>query len=228
MGFRFFRRPVAAALVALLLPAAPATAQETPDSGPPAAATGGMESLSEAQKAALDRIESYYNGITTLRARFTQTSSGGGLAEGTLHLKKPGRMRVAYDPPSDILMVATGQWLIYYDAEVEQVSYVDPEETPLALLLRETIAFDDPRVELAGMTLDDSVVRVTMTRAEDPGAGHLTLVFQRDPMRFRQWQVRDAQGTVTTVQLQALQTGMSLSESLFDFDGPDRPGQGGG
>ena len=47
----------------------------------------------DADKRDLGRIEDYFNGITTLQARFLQLSPNGRTAEGNLYISRPGRLR---------------------------------------------------------------------------------------------------------------------------------------
>ena len=54
--------------------------------------------------------------------------------------------------------------------------------------------------------------------SDDVEDGTLTLVFSERPFTLRQWQVLDAQGTVTTVTLNNARTGMALDDKLFEFD----------
>ena len=201
--------PASFLIAALLLPPLPAAAAD--DTGP------GEEA------AMLERVESYYNSIRSLRARFTQNSPQG-VVQGTVYLRKPGNMRVEYDPPSQILLVANGNQLVYYDGEVDQVSYVSPEETPLWLLLRNEVSFAADSIDVLDVHRTRGVIEITVARADDPGAGQLTLVFDADPLLFRQWRGVDPQGTETAVTLHSLQTGVSLSDALFRFQ---RPGNGG-
>ena len=45
-------------------------------------------------------IEKYFNAIRTMKARFVQTNPNGSIIQGTLYVRRPGRMRFEYDPPS--------------------------------------------------------------------------------------------------------------------------------
>ena len=50
--------------------------------------------------------QAYLNEIHTLKARFLQVSGNGAQAEGSAYLSRPGRLRLDYDPPSPLLVVA--------------------------------------------------------------------------------------------------------------------------
>ena len=75
-------------------------------------------------------IEAYLNDLTTVRARFSQANADGSYDTGILWLWRPGKARIEYSPPTDILVVADGTWLIYFDAELDQVSYVPIDTGP--------------------------------------------------------------------------------------------------
>ena len=70
------------------------------------------------------RIEQYLNEITTLKSSFIQISNNGERLDGELFISRPGRMRVQYEAPSPILLVANDSYLAYVDSELEEVSYI--------------------------------------------------------------------------------------------------------
>ena len=73
--------------------------------------------LSDRDKADIARVEGLFNGIRTMEARFTQVDSNGGYAEGKLMLRRPGRLRFEYSPPTPLVIIADGTWLVVYDKE---------------------------------------------------------------------------------------------------------------
>ena len=58
--------------------------------------------------AACREVEKYFNSIRTLQARFVQNNPNGWVVQGTLYLRRPGRMRFEYDAPSQLKIVADG------------------------------------------------------------------------------------------------------------------------
>src|SRR5665213_468536 len=69
--------------------------------------------ITPADTADLNRVQDYMNNIHTLQSRFEQVSNDGGVATGTIYLSRPGKMRVEYDPPVPILLVATDNPVSY-------------------------------------------------------------------------------------------------------------------
>ena len=60
-------------------------------------------------------IEKYFNAIRTMKARFVQTNPNGSIIQGTLYVRRPGRMRFEYDPPSQLKIVADGFQVTMWD-----------------------------------------------------------------------------------------------------------------
>ena len=209
------RRRLAAILIVALAWAAaavPAAAE------PPRAAT-----LSAAERADVGRIETYLNRIGTLKARFLQVSSTGELSEGTLFISRPGKLRIEYDPPVPILIVAARGVLTYFDKELEQVSEIDLDSTPAGILVGENISFFSGDFTLTRFKSQADAARVTLVRTADPQEGNLTLIFSDRPLTLRKWIVTDAQGVKTTVSLLKTRFGLPLNPELFTFEAPDAP-----
>ncbi|MGE5548170.1 MAG: LolA family protein [Solirubrobacterales bacterium] len=195
------------------------------------AAAGARKPLSPQDRADVERAEAYLNSVTTLRARFLQIAPNGGQAEGTAYFSRPGRMRLQYDPPSPMLVVADGKFLIVYDKSLGEPSYIPLGSTPAGILVRENVRLDGHDVTVTRVTRGPGVLNVSLVESEDPGQGELTLVFSENPFALRQWRVLDAQGQTTTVSLYEAQAGIALDSKLFKFVDPKFanpfPNQGG-
>lgn len=199
--FHIAKRCLAPALIAVLLPCAPAAS-----------------ALDAADLADIARVERYLNNIRTMRARFIQIAPDGSHAQGTIYLSRPGKLRVEYDPPTPILMIATKIWLIYYDSELGQVSYLPLAATPAEFLVRDSIRLGED-VAVTDIERGLGVLRVSLAGG-DIGAGSLTLIFSDNPLELKQWQVIDAQGQKTRITLIDTRFGLSLDPGLFKFVDP--------
>lgn len=187
----------------------------------PAEAAGPRRAALSAQdRADVARAEAYLNQVTTLKARFLQLAPNGGQAEGTAYFSRPGRMRLQYDPPSPMLVVADGTFLIVHDKELGEPSYIPLNSTPAGILVRENVQLDGKDVTVTRVTRSPGVLNVSLVESEDPGQGELTLVFSERPFALRQWRVVDAQGGTTVVSLYEAQTGLALEPKLFEFKDP--------
>ena len=182
-------------------------------------APAGALALSEQDRADIARIESYLDAIRSYRSAFFQIAPNGAVSEGNFVMERPGRLRFDYAPPSPLEIVADGRYLHYYDHELGQINSFAIEDTPIGVLVQETIRFDE-LVEVTEVSRDPGVIRVTLVDAEDPAMGSLTLVFVDAPLELRQWQVKDAQGLVTTVAFLDGTLNPPLDPALFVFDDP--------
>lgn len=175
----------------------------------------------DSDAAVLEKASAYLNAIDTLQARFLQVDGRGGVAEGDLYIDRPGKMRLAYDPPTPILIVADGYYVIYVDLELGEPSYLDIDDTPAAFLLDPEWSFTDEGVTVKDIVRRPGVVEITAVRSDGLSAGELTFVFSDGPFELRQWRVKDAQSQEITVTLFETQMGLSLDSALFEYDDDD-------
>jgi outer membrane lipoprotein-sorting protein len=173
-----------------------------------------------AQASVIGEVERYLNAIDTLEASFSQIAPNGELATGTVYIQRPGRLRFDYDPPSRIRLVAPGDWrLVFYDASIQQVNVIPVSQTPLGILLDDEIALDTD-VEVTGIERAGDEVALTVIRKNAADQGSVTLVFGERPLALRRWSVTDAQGLVTHVLLENVETGGALDPELFRWRDP--------
>jgi len=91
-------------------------------------------------------VDAHYNHLTSLQARYTERYTGMGedrSESGTLTLRKPGRMRWAYDSPRGKLCLLDGRSAIFYtpgDPQAQRIpaKQLDDLRSPLRFLLGHT------------------------------------------------------------------------------------------
>ena len=195
----------------------------TPQLSTAAAAIAPQLQLGPEDQAELTRIEAYLNGIRTVQSSFLQHSSNGERAEGQLYLSRPGKLRVEYQPPVPVLVVADGTFLVYYDRNLEQVSHIPLASTPASILLDEQISLSGGALTVTGFERGDNEILVSLVRTDNPGEGSITLVFGENPLALQQWSVTDAQNIVTVVSLVDPRFDVRLDRKLFVFEDPRPP-----
>lgn len=189
----------------------------------PVKAGDGMTAQGTEHMEVVQRVEDYLNAIGTLQARFLQISHDGHYAEGKVSIARPGRMRLDYDPPTQIEIVTQGRFLVYHDKRLEQVTHIPLSAKPAGILLAEKIDLTSGEtVAVTNVVRQGGVIELSMVQADDPDAGTLTVVFTERPFSLRQWRVVDPQGRETTVTLQDMRTDVALDSSLFRFVDPRR------
>jgi len=175
--------------------------------------------LTAQDTADLARIQTYLNGLKTLKAKFLQLAPNGATARGTAWLDRPGRMRFQYDPPSPLLLVAGHGLVVFHDSQLNQTSNIPLGQTPLGILLRDNVSFGGD-ITVSGIQRQPGMIQVTIYQTARPGDGTLTLNFADTPLALRQWTVVDAQHRETRVSLYDIALGGSFDQSLFTFVDP--------
>ena len=172
-----------ALILALAVPAAPADAT-----------IARTLKLTKQDIADLVRIEHHLNTIKTVRARFLQISNNGEYGEGEVHIWRPGRMRLEYDPPNPTMIIADGSNLIYIARELDQATAVLLALTPAELILRDSVSFTSDELLVTGFDRSPGVIRLSVVKADDPTEGRIMLIFSDKPLELRKWIITDAQG----------------------------------
>lgn len=182
--------------------------------------------MSAADKAALERVETYLSGIHRVSAEFIQSDPNGSISTGKFYLERPGKLRMEYAPPTPVLMVATGGYIIYYDKELDQVSRILLDSTLVGFLAREHVKFDNT-VVITNMMHNNDMLEISLIQAKHPMDGTLTLDFSDKPLVLHTMIVKDSSGQITTVALNNAHFNMALDESLFVFKDPHLGGRRG-
>jgi outer membrane lipoprotein-sorting protein len=173
--------------------------------------------LSKQDTTNLMRIQKHLNSSKTVKARFLQVSSNGEYAEGQIFIQRPGRLRLIYDDPNSLLVIADGRHISFIDRKIDTATTLYLSMTPADLMLRESIGFFGKDVIVTSVTKTPGVVRVGLLNTNEPDAGSIELVFSDRPIELRKWTVTDAQGVKTTVSLLGPTFGIPLSPKLFIY-----------
>jgi outer membrane lipoprotein-sorting protein len=172
-----------------------------------------------ANAADVARIEAYLNNLHSLRANFVQINPDGSTVTGKLYLKRPDKMRLDYDPPSKLLIVANGWDVAYQDGRLKQVNHVFTNQTPLGFLLSKQIRLSGD-VAITNLEHRGGEIQVTLVQTDEPNQGSIMLAFAEQPLELRHWTLIDSQGYATHVLLEQVETDVALDSDLFVFRDP--------
>jgi outer membrane lipoprotein-sorting protein len=172
--------------------------------------------LTDADVATLHQVETYLNGLRTLKGHFVQIGPTGATSTGTAWLVRPGRVRFQYDPPSPLLLVANNGLVVFHDARLDQTTNIPEGQTPLGLLMRDNLSFGGD-VTVTGFQRDPGLLTITLVKTSAPGDGSLTLLLQDGPMALVGWSVVDNQGRETRIRLTDVTLGGHYDGSLFTY-----------
>jgi len=174
----------------------------------------------------LDQVQAHLRAVTSMTAAFTQTDRRGRSLNGTLTLKRPGKIRFDYGRSANMLIVGDGRALTFVDYEVGQRQRWPINDSPLSVLL-------NPGQDLsrfARVTRNDP--QVLMIEARDPRRrefGTITIAFAKVSsapagLLLQGWNVLDAQNHLTTVRLSGQRFNVPVADSQFTYREPRRRG----
>ena len=174
-----------------------------------------------AAPAPLAQVQAHLQAVDTMTANFTQTDRRGEVRNGTLTLKRPGRIRFEYQGGPRMLLVGDGKQVNFIDYQVKQVTRLPIANSPYSVLL----SANPDLGRLAKVVRDDPQSIVIEARdPKKPQFGTITLAFAkgRGPagLTLEGWTVLDAQNNRTTVRLSNQRFNVAVADSAFRFEDP--------
>jgi len=174
---------------------------------------------------ALDTLKAFVAEAKTGRAVFTQTvTSPDGRkpkpASGSFEFSRPNRFRFAYTKPYEQLIVADGQKVWLYDADLNQVTVRPLSQalgaTPASLLAGNDLGRD---FDLKALPDESGLQWVQATpKAKDDGVQSLKIGFRSGALAALE--IADAFGQRSRLDFSQVETNPSLSAERFRFTPP--------
>lgn len=179
--------------------------------------------IAQAQTASdIEKIESYLNGMQSLQANFVQMASNGNTSEGQIYIAKPNKIRMEYADPTSVLIVGNGDYIVFNDKELDQVTNIDYEDIPATMILANSIKIDNNILKIADFYKDSGTTSITLKHSKSENIGPITLVFSNNPFELKQWKIVDPQSVEVTLSLYNVNQNTTLSEDLFKFKKPSK------
>ena len=179
-----------------------------------AATAGGIDQLKAFWAHTQSAQGSFAQSVMTQSGRKPQNSSG------TFALARPGKLRWAYDTPYKMLLVADGEKLWTYDADLNQVTVGKVDKalgaSPAALLTGESL---DKHFSLKDAGSADGLEIVDAEpKGSDSSFARVRIGLSGNLPRLME--VRDNFGQVTTLLFKEFHPNPSLSKDAFRFVPP--------
>lgn len=168
---------------------------------------------------AIARIEDYFNSMNTFEASFLQVAPDNSVSQGRVYIRRPGLLRVEYDPPVKFLIIGDGKWLNMIDYEVKSISRWSIDDTPLKILVKPDLNLRKD-VRVRSIQEANGLLRLTVSSPDVPGQEKISFLFTEQPFELRQWEVADGSGNVTRVALTKTQANIDVPRDLFTYKDP--------
>ena len=169
------------------------------------------------------KVENFFKNLKTLEADFIQVSPSGKTSEGKIFLDLPGKLRIDYSQPNNILITTKGFWIVIQNRKLKSTNNIPLNQTPFSILLENKINFNnkDLIVDLEKIL---GIIVLKIKLAKNKQAGELILEFSEKPFLLKKWIIRDIVGDETTVLIQNAKYNQRLPFTIFfpdDFPEPN-------
>jgi outer membrane lipoprotein-sorting protein len=174
----------------------------------------------------LGQVTTHLKTVDTMVADFAQTGRGGRTLNGTLTMKRPGKVRFQYQKGVPLLIVGDGKALTMIDYEVKQVSRWPIGNSPLSVLL-------NPNQDLSKVAKvvrnDAQVLMISARDPKRPEFGTISIAFAKVPsapagLMLQGWNTVDAQNNNSTVKLSNQRFNVEVADNSFSFVDPRKRG----
>ncbi len=180
-----------------------------------------------AQQGTVAQVQQHLRATQTMTAAFSQTDRVGKTLNGTMTLKKPGKIRFQYEKGVPLLIVADGSALWFIDYSVRQVQRWPVKDSPLGILMN-----PDGNVARYAKVVPTGNPNVVSVEAHDPKRpeyGRITMVFARNAsapggLMLQGWVALDSQNNRTTVRLSNQRFNAPVSDGAFRWNDPRKTG----
>ena len=175
-------------------------------------------------------LQRRYDTVRDFSADFTHQHTGGVLRrklveQGTVQVKKPGKMRWQYESPEDKLFVSNGKRLYFYDPENNQVTIGEVPEGDQAasaaqfLAGRGNITRDFDVSFTDGGSAGTYALKLT-PRTPEPEYDWLEVVVDRDRLQIRSLTAVEKQGGRSTFIFSEFKENVGIPDKTFEFQIP--------
>ena len=169
---------------------------------------------SEQNFSAQQLIEKFFKNLQTLEADFIQVSPSGMISNGKLFLELPGKLRIDYKKPNNLLITCKGFWIVIQNRKLKVTNNLPLDQTPLFILLNKKIQFDNQSLDFS-LKKNTGVIELRIKQSGKEDSGELFLEFIENPFDLKKWIIIDPNGQKTTVLIQNARYNIKIPHTLF-------------
>ncbi len=176
----------------------------------------------EKNKSAKIQIKKFFQNLITLEANFIQVSPSGNVSNGKIYLDLPGKLRIDYENPKNLLITCKGFWIVIQDREAKTTNNIPVKNSPFAILLENKPFLNNQNIKTE-FTIEAGIISLKLKNQNNDSQESLVLEFSENPFSLKKWVIQDSLGENTTVLIQNAKYNNKLSHLLFfptDFPDP--------
>ena len=159
-------------------------------------------------------IKDYLGDIKTLQAEFSQTNHTEDIMTGIFFLKKPGKIRLSYDPPQNLQIVSKQQAVLIFDPKnggSGPLTY-PLHSTPLSFLIKNDLSLF---INENGESLE--LGNLIIFKVHNPQY-NLSIEFNKNPVSLLGWEFENQMGELIKIRLNNIHKNKYISDEIFKTD----------
>ena len=168
----------------------------------------------ENNKSATSKIENFFKNLVTLEANFIQVSPSGNVSNGRIYLDLPGKLRIDYENPKNLLITCKGFWIVIQDRDAKTTNNIPVKSTPFAILLENKSFLNNQNIKTE-YNVEAGIISLKLKSQNKDNQESLVLEFSENPFSLKKWIIQDSLGENTTVLIQNAKYNNNLSHVLF-------------
>ena len=156
-------------------------------------------------------IKDYLGDIKTLQAEFSQTNQTEDIMTGIFFLKKPGKIRLSYDPPQNLQIVSKQQAVLIFDPKnggSGPLTY-PLHSTPLSFLMKNDLSLF---INENGESLE--LGNLIIFKVRNPQY-NLSIEFNKNPVSLLGWEFENQMGELIKIRLNNIHKNKYISDEIF-------------
>ena len=159
-------------------------------------------------------VQKYLKNLNSLEADFFQVSNDGSVKEGKIYLRLPGKLRISYKNPDNLLITSNGFWLTIQDKKLRQTNNFPINQTPLNLFLNQKLNFNENEFKIK-FEKRSGIITLIFSGNKKLNSSIFKLIFTNTPLKLKKWVIIDEFNNETSVLLQNLVSGKKYPNTLF-------------
>ena len=176
----------------------------------------------EKNKSVMLKIEKFFQNLNTLDADFIQVSPSGNVSNGKIYLDLPGKLRIDYQNPKNLLITCQGFWIVIQDRDAKTTNQIPVKSSPFGVLLEKKSLLNNENIK-AEFSIKAGIVSLKINSQKNDKQGSIVLEFSENPFSLKKWIIQDSLGENTTVLFQNAKYNNELSHLLFFPDNFPEP-----
>ena len=169
------------------------------------------------------KIGNFFKNLVTLEADFIQVGPSGNVSNGKLYLDLPGKLRIDYNKPNNLLITSQGFWIVIQDRQSQTTNNIPVKSSPFSVLLENKLILKNENFK-TDYSLSSGIITFKIKSQKKDTPESLIMEFSEKPFSLKKWIISDTFGEKTTVLIQNAKYNNNLSYLLFfpiDFPEPN-------